>query len=166
MARPPATASCRYCLLPPELTESCHGNVSPRIPFAPPPLFEFSKPSLLAPLKAQVGLIHDRYNPKHPADGWLPRTRTQPPLRSSGLGGNSSPLASTLVTLFGSVFKKYFFPLILYLSYHIPEKEMQRAACQAVTLIFTFDLGTTDVVGIPRNLHFWLRCKKLREYTV
>jgi len=51
----------------------------------------------LAPLKAQVGLIHDRYKPKHPADRWLPRT--QPPLRSSGLGGNSSPLASTLVTL-------------------------------------------------------------------
>ena len=65
--------------------------------FAPPPLFEFSEPSLLAPLKAQVGLIHDRYKPKHPADRWLPRT--QPPLRSSGLGGNSSPLASTLVTL-------------------------------------------------------------------
>ena len=65
--------------------------------FALPPLFEFSEPSLLAPLKAQVGLIHDRYKPKHPADRWLPRT--QPPLRSSGLGGNSSPLASTLVTL-------------------------------------------------------------------
>jgi len=51
----------------------------------------------MAPLKAQVGLIYDRYKPKHPADRWLPRT--QPPLRSSGLGGNSSPLASTLVTL-------------------------------------------------------------------
>ena len=61
-------------------------------------LFEFSEPSLFAPLKeAQVGLIYDRYKPKHPADRWLPRT--QPPLRSSGLGGNSSPLASTLVTL-------------------------------------------------------------------
>ena len=35
------------------------------------------------------------YKPKHPADRWLPRT--QPPLRSSGLRGNSSPLASTLV---------------------------------------------------------------------
>ena len=42
---------------------------------APPPLFEFSEPSLLAPLKAQVGLIHDRYKPKHPADRWLPRTQ-------------------------------------------------------------------------------------------
>ena len=29
---PPAAASCRYWLLPPELTEACHGNVSPRIP--------------------------------------------------------------------------------------------------------------------------------------
>ena len=65
--------------------------------FAPPPLFESSEPSLLAPLKAQGGLIYDRYKPKHPADRWLPRT--QPPLRSSGLAGNSSPLASTLVTL-------------------------------------------------------------------
>ena len=27
------------------------------------------------PLKAQVGLIHDRYQPKHPADRWLPRTQ-------------------------------------------------------------------------------------------
>ena len=47
--------------------------------------------------ESQVGLIYDRYKPKYPADRWLPRT--QSPLRSSGLGGNSSPLASTLVTL-------------------------------------------------------------------
>jgi len=59
--------------------------------FAPPPLFEFSEPSLLAPLKAQVGLIYDRYKPKHPADRWLPRTQPwtyeyyEPSLRSAQL---------------------------------------------------------------------------------
>jgi hypothetical protein len=68
----------------------------------------------LAPLKAQVGLIHDRYKPKHPADRWLPRT--QPPLRSSGLDlifflvlGET---ALTLFLEFCCIFHSIFYDLI------------------------------------------------------